>query len=312
MPKTDAKTDRVFLQNAIKTLATNIRFASVDNPIQSIVMTSSIPNEGKSTIAIELAKAMATGGREVLLVECDMRRRTLAAAMGLHARHGIYAVLSGQVDLDDAVVETSTRGMYFLDSEPHIPNPVDILASKRFHRFVEGLRQQYDFVIFDTPPLSAFVDAAVIGAVVDGVVLVVRENFVKRDELSAAYAQLQKAEANVIGAVLNFCESEKSEYYYSYYTKDGKKAPAADFGAPEPVKEPASTPRPAPAPSVAPKPAPAARPAQPARPAATSAPAASSAPGLKPIPQGGTYVPPDSTAQFLAGTPYASRTYTDE
>ena len=104
-----AQDDRVFIQNAVKTLATNIRFASVDNPVRSIVVTSFIPNEGKTTIATNLAQALASGGKTVLIVECDMRRRSLAAALGTHARNGIYAVLSGQVDLDDAVVRTSTR-----------------------------------------------------------------------------------------------------------------------------------------------------------------------------------------------------------
>ena len=209
--------DRVFLQNAIKTLAANIRFSSVDNPIRSIVVTSSIPNEGKSTISIELARALADGGKRVLLVECDMRRRSVGAMIGTHSRHGIYAVLSGQVELEDAAVETGQPGMYFLDCEPHIPNPVDILSSNRFKRFLEGLYLSFDFVLFDTPPLSAFVDASVIAAEVDGTLLVVRQNFVKREELSAAYEQLKTANANVIGAVLNYCETEKSEYYYSYY-----------------------------------------------------------------------------------------------
>lgn len=81
-----AQDDRVFIQNAVKTLATNIRFASVDNPVRSIVVTSSIPNEGKTTIATNLAQALASGGKNVLIVECDMRRRSLAAALGTHAR----------------------------------------------------------------------------------------------------------------------------------------------------------------------------------------------------------------------------------
>lgn len=298
--KPAAASERVFMQNAVKTLAANIRFASVDNPISILEITSSVPNEGKSTIAVNLAQAMAQGGKEVLLVECDMRRRSLASMMGVHARSGIYSVLSGQVELDDAVVKTSTRGMYLLDCEPHIPNPVDILSSKRFHSFVAILRQRYDFVIFDTPPLSAFVDAAVLAPIVDGTVLVVRQNFVKRDELVAAYAQLQKASANIIGAVMNYCDSEKSEYYYSYYTKDVKKAPAANFEEPAPRQ---SAPAPA-KPKVK-----ASAQAQSAAPVAQPAPAV---PGLKPIPEPAR-VSPGSTAQFLAGTSYRPRTtYTDE
>ena len=291
--------DRVFLQNAIKTLATNIRFASVDNPMRSIVVTSSVPNEGKSTITIELCRALAMGGKRVLLVECDMRRRSVAAMIGAHSRHGIYAVLSNQVSLESAMVETSQKGLFFLDCEPHIPNPVDILSSKRFRNFIAGACQVFDFVLFDTPPLTAFVDASVIAAEVDGTLLVVRQNFVRRDELAGAYEQLKTAKANVIGAVMNYCETEKSEYYYSYYTKDNKSS-VVEFDAPT-VRPPAtasSTPAPTPAPQVK-------------KPSPTSAPSTGAVPGLKPLPDAPT-LDPGSTAQFLAGTSYRPRTYTDE
>lgn len=311
--------DRVFLQNAVKTLAANIRFASVDKPVRSIVVTSSVPNEGKSFVAVELARALAEGGRSVLLVECDMRRRTLAATMGVHARHGIYAVLAGQVTLDDAVVSASARGLWFLDCEPHIPSPVDILSSRRFSNFVSQATESFDYVIFDTPPLSAFVDASVISTVVDGTLLVVRENFVKREELVAAYEQLQKANAHVIGAVMNFCDTEKSEYYYSYYAKGEKKAVSAEYNAPTaPVRQAAQA---APVQQAPVQAAPAQQAAPQQRPAAQAAAAPAQRPApqparaaqqpvsnLRPIPE----VQPDSTEQFLIGTSYRPRAYEDE
>ena len=154
--------DQIHMQNAIKTLAANIRFASVDDPIRSIVVTSSVPNEGKTTVAISLAEAIASSGSSVLLLECDMRRRSIANSLGIHARSGVYSVLCGQTALADAMVATGTRGMYFLDSEPHIPNPDVLLSSKRFRKMVDAALDSFDYVIFDTPPLSAFVDAAVL------------------------------------------------------------------------------------------------------------------------------------------------------
>lgn len=211
--------DRVFLQNAVKTLVANIRFASVDNPVHVIGVSSSIPNEGKSSISYALAQALAAGGQEVLLVDCDLRRRRLANMIGTHAQAGIYSVLSGQTELNDAAVETSTPGVYLLDCEPHIPNPVDILASRRFKSLVAQMREEFGYVVIDTPPLSAFVDGAVISQNVDGMLLVVRRNFTKRDEILGAYEQLKKAGANVLGTVLNFCEDEKSEYYYTTTTR---------------------------------------------------------------------------------------------
>lgn len=228
MAKKKAGADKLVVQNAAKTLLANIRFSSVDNPIRVITLTSSTPNEGKSTVALNLAQAIATSGKSVVLVECDMRRRSLADMIGARTRGGLYAVLSEQMTIEEAVVETSQKNLYFLDSEPHIPNPADIIASKRFRRLVEALRETFQYVIFDTPPVGTFVDAAEVGHLSDGVLFVVRENFAKRAEVQAAFDQLRRAEANVIGAVMNYCEAETSEYYYSYYTKDGKKVRKSD------------------------------------------------------------------------------------
>lgn len=285
--------DRAVMQNAVKTLATNIRFASVDNPVHSIVVTSSIPNEGKSTIAVALSEALASGGKSVLLVECDMRRRSIAGMLGLHAQSGLYAVLSAQVELEDAVVRTSMRGVSFLDAEPHIPNPVDILGSRRFHSFVESLKSSYDYVVFDTPPLSAFVDAAVIGSVVDGALLVVRRNFVKREAVVSSLEQLKKAGANVLGTVLNYCENERSDYYYEYYNKSGsKRDQGSDMAAPQIPSAPASR--------------------QTATPRSRTATApAQQRSTLRPIPSGTGAASPDSTSQFLAQTGYRPH-YSDD
>lgn len=214
-------TNTLEIQNAAKTLFANIRFMSPDNPIRSIVMTSSVPNEGKSTCSMELARAIATSGKTILLVEADMRRRTMASLLGVHAAAGVYAVLSDQVDLQDAVVPTDTPNLYFLDTEPNIPNPADIISSKRFHRLVEHMEQSYDYVLFDMPPVGTFVDAAILSTLVDGTIMVVRPGEVKRTELVDAYEQLQKAGANILGICATFCEGTGSEYYYAYYTKDG-------------------------------------------------------------------------------------------
>ncbi|WP_418742807.1 CpsD/CapB family tyrosine-protein kinase [Enorma massiliensis] len=221
--KKKASSDALVVQNAAKTLLANIRFASVDRPVKSIVLTSSVPNEGKSTVAYNLAQAIASSGKRTLIVECDMRRRSLADMVGARARHGIYAVLSGQVELDEALVATSHRNLFFLDSEPHIPNPADILSSQRFRKLVAQMESDFDYVVIDTPPVGTFVDAAIIAAFADATALVVRERFVKRAELQNAYDQLKKADANVIGVIMNMCEAESSEYYYAYYNKEGKR-----------------------------------------------------------------------------------------
>ncbi|MDO4849408.1 MAG: CpsD/CapB family tyrosine-protein kinase [Coriobacteriia bacterium] len=220
-----SESDLVYLQNSVKTLAANIRFSSVDNPLRVIGVTSSVPNEGKTTVSYMLGQAMASGGGDVLLVNCDFRHRSLAKKARVHSKKGLYAVLAGRCELSEAVVPLDIPGLYLLDVEPSIPSPVDVLASRRFHELMLRVRNEYGFVIVDTPPLSAFVDAAVVSRNADGMLLVVREGFTKREDLLAAYDQLLKADANVIGTVLNFCNTERSShyYYYNYYTTDGKK-----------------------------------------------------------------------------------------
>lgn len=226
------------IQNAAKTLFANIRFMSVDDPIRSIAITSSVPNEGKTTVSVHLAQAIATSGKRVLLVEADMRRRTLATALGARPPAGSYAVLTEAVALNAAVVSTSTPNLFFLDTEPNIPNPADMIASKRFKRLVHLLEENYDYVIFDTPPVGTFVDAAVLSTLVDATVLVVRPNQVKRVALVEAYEQLQKADANVIGVCATDVEGTGAEYYYAYYTSGGKRVKPSEVAASHPASMP--------------------------------------------------------------------------
>lgn len=221
--KKKAASNTLEVQNAAKTMLANIRFASVDNPMQSIVLTSAVPNEGKTTTTIELAKAIASAGNSVLLIEADMRRRSAASMLGVHAAHGAYAVMSRAISLQEAVISTGTPNFYFLDTEPNIPNPADLLSSRAYAKLVDDACDAYDYVLFDTPPVGTFVDAAILSRLVDGTILVVKVGGAKRDELLTAYDQLQKAEAHIIGACATFCEGTGSEYYYAYYNKDNQR-----------------------------------------------------------------------------------------
>lgn len=208
-------------QNAADTMFANIRFQAVDKPIKSIMLTSSVPDEGKTTTGILLGQAIAASNNTVLLVEADMRRRSLATELNLHPQKGLYSLIMGEVDIAQVVVATPTPNMYFLDVEPGIPNPADVLGSTRMTKLVDQLANRYDYVIFDTPPVGTFVDAAVLAGHVDGTVLVVRPNFVKRAELEHAYEQLAKGKARFLGICETFAERTKSDYYSEYYNKGG-------------------------------------------------------------------------------------------
>lgn len=236
--KKKASSNALEVQNAAKTLFANIRFMSPDAPLKSIALTSSVPNEGKSTTAVELARAIATSGKRTLLVEADMRRRSLANMLGMRSQSGVYSVLTKAATIDQAVVPTTVRDLYLLDSEPNIPNPADILSSKSYARLVAALEDKFDYVVFDTPPVGTFVDAAVLSTLVDGVILIVKPGLTRRDELLGAYEQLKKADANVIGTCATFCEGTGSEYYYAYYTQSGKRVKPDKREVAAPMQQP--------------------------------------------------------------------------
>jgi len=236
----------VEIKNAAKTLLANIRFLDVDNPVKTIVMTSSILNEGKSYVSQILSEAIATSGKTVLLVECDLRRRTLASVLGVHVRHGLYGVLSGAVQAQSAIVATHTPNMFFLDAEPNIPNPSDLFASHRFAQLLEGLSKAYDYVLLDTPPVTAFVDAAVLSHLADATFLVIRENFTRREQVRTTFDQLSKTDGKISGVIMNCCKYQSGDYYSYYYgEQDGGSAPkiqesaaASSTGASEPGRRP--------------------------------------------------------------------------
>lgn len=212
------------LQDSCKSLLANIRFSELDSPIKSIMVTSSLVDEGKSTVASNLACAIASGGKRVLLIDCDMRRRSLGAMLGRHAKFGMYAVLAGQASLNDAIIKTEYPNLYFMDNEPNVPNPPDILSAKRFAALVKRLEETFDYVLIDTPPLGLFVDAAIVSRLVDGVVLCVRQNRTKIDIINRSVQQLKTADANILGIVTTFTKEAESDYYYAYYNEEGKRS----------------------------------------------------------------------------------------
>lgn len=212
---------------AFRQLRTNLQFVDLDHPRKVVVVTSSLPSEGRTTTLANLAIALASAGSKVLVVEADLRR-PLADLFGLERAVGLTSVLSGQVGLDQAVQPWSDR-FDVLASGPLPPNPSELLASRQMRMLLDELRGRYDVVLVDTPPLLPVTDAAAVAPATDGVLLVCRFNKTTRDQLRGAVAALEAVSASVLGAVFSMVPATgRRAYaqYNGYYSTSGPLAPA--------------------------------------------------------------------------------------
>ncbi len=198
---------------AYRTLRTNIQFSSLDKPLHTLLTTSTAPDEGKSTTIANLAVTMAQAEQRVVLVDCDLRRPSLHMMFGLSNDEGLTSLML-QESSGIPAQKTEVPGLLVLTSGPLPPRPADILGSKRMEAVIAQLREQADIVLFDTPPINAVTDAAVLATKVDGVLLVFRAGSTKRDRAREARRLLEKVNANVVGVVLT---DVKGEQGYSYY-----------------------------------------------------------------------------------------------
>ncbi|MGO2083612.1 CpsD/CapB family tyrosine-protein kinase [Vagococcus sp.] len=200
-----------------KTVRTNIKFAQSDTPIQSIVVTSSGPSEGKSTLSSNLAVAFAQSGARTILVDADMRRPVVHTTFDLENQVGLSSLLSvRRLTMKDAIQETDVPNLSIMTSGPKAPNPSEILSSHRMRRVIELLKKRYDFIIFDMPPLVNVTDAQIVSSQVDGVILSVKEGVTEKPMLNKATSLLRQVDANVIGAVYIGAVADASYGYYYY------------------------------------------------------------------------------------------------
>lgn len=200
-----------------RTIRTNIQFASsVDHKLQTIVVTSSGPSEGKSTTAANLAVVFAKSGQRVLLVDADMRKPTVFKTFQLTNEVGLSTVLSTSTRIDNAAQKTSIENLSVLTSGPKPPNPSELLGSMRMDQVIQEARNLYDIIIFDMPPIVAVTDAQIMASKVDGTLLVVRENVTKKESVTKARELLHLVNARVLGVVYNGAEQSKDQGYYYY------------------------------------------------------------------------------------------------
>lgn len=200
-----------------RTIRTNLQFASsADQQVQSLVVTSSGPSEGKSLTSANLAIVFAQTGRKVLLVDADMRKPTIHKTFQRSNEAGLSTVLSTGVSLEETAQETPVENLSILTSGPKPPNPSELLGSAKMNQIMEEARNIFDIVIFDMPPVVAVTDAQIMSSKADGTLLVVRENWTRKDALSKAKELLDLVQARVLGVIYNGSEQGKDKAYYYY------------------------------------------------------------------------------------------------
>jgi len=229
---------------AYRQLRTNLQFLDLEHRVEraghrAISVSSSLAGEGKSTVAVNLAVALAETGSRVLLVDADLRRPSVARVLGVEGAAGLTTVLLGQADVDEVVQPWGTSGLHVLPSGPLPPNPTELLGSMPMRRLLDELRVRYDFVVLDSAPLLPVADSIVLAGLVDGTLLLANGTRVRRHQLAESLQNLARVEAQVVGIVLNQVARDERSYGYS--------AAEEPTAASSPPAEPADRAEPAPA-----------------------------------------------------------------
>ena len=204
---------------AYRSLRTSIKFSSIDKPIKTIVVTSSIMGEGKSTVVGNLAHVFNQDGARVLVIDCDLRKPAMHYNFFISNREGITDVLIGNTDLK-SVIKKIDNSLFLITAGTIPPNPAEVLSSKKMSQFIESIKDDYDYIFIDTPPVG--IDASIISSYSDGVIFVVGSNEVDKNLAKLAKERLDSVNANILGVILNkFKADVNNEYYsYDYYGQD--------------------------------------------------------------------------------------------
>ncbi|MEH2272572.1 MAG: CpsD/CapB family tyrosine-protein kinase, partial [Nostoc sp.] len=220
------------INEAYRMLRSNLKFISADKELKVIVVTSSVPKEGKSTVAANLAVTMAQMERKVLLVDADMRRPVQHKIWELINNEGLSNLIVGQGEIRTAIKQVMDN-LYVLTSGVTPPNPGSLLDSKKMAVLIQTLSVYYDFVIIDAPSLNVAADAVTLGQMADGVLFVVRPGVVDSVSASIAKELLEKSGQNVLGQVVNGVISQTERYSYYYSTEEKNLQETVEIGSRE-------------------------------------------------------------------------------
>lgn len=218
---TDPNTSDFFYEEAIKTIRTNIQLVGID--VKVIAFTSCYPNEGKSDVVFQLSREIGKMGKKVLLLDADIRKSAFISRFGVKQQiHGLSQYLGGQVGGVDIIYQTNFENLDIIFAGPVAPNPSELLEQEAFGILLRTLRERYDFILVDTPPVGSVTDAVVTAKHCDGAVMVIENERVSVRVAAKAKEQLAMSGCRILGAVLNKVDPKTDRYYsryghYSYY-----------------------------------------------------------------------------------------------
>jgi capsular exopolysaccharide synthesis family protein len=205
-----------YISEAFRMLRTNLMYTNVDKEIKTLMFTSTGPQEGKSTIVSNLAVALAQTGKKVLLMDCDLRKSVQHEVFQLSNEVGLTTYITGYCSLEEAIQDSRMPDLHVLTSGPIPPNPAELIGSKSMDRLLDSVKEMFEMILIDAPPAIAVTDPIILAGKCDGVIVVVRAGLTKQKALLETKELLKKAEAPVLGTVLNDSSSGGGYYYRGY------------------------------------------------------------------------------------------------
>ncbi len=214
------KTQSYTMKESLRALKTNIQFCGDD--VKTILITSAVPNEGKSTVALDLARSLTESGKRVLLIDTDMRKSVFVGRLRAQSSSGgeicgLSHYLSGQKKLEDVLYGTEIPRLFMIFAGPSVPNPTEILEKKYFEELLKFGKEHFNYIILDCAPIGAAIDAAVVAKHCDGAIMVIAQGMASGRLILSVKKQLEASGVKILGAVLNKVKMKKSSYEGGYY-----------------------------------------------------------------------------------------------
>ena len=210
------------ISEAYRTIRTGIEFSNLDKDLKIICITSSKKDEGKTTVLSNLGVSFAKIDKKVLLIDADLRNPSISKMFDTSNTQGIMDILLGKRNIQDCVKKTKQENLYILTGGTIPPNPAEVLSSKKMSEFIESIKDEYDYIFIDSPPVGVVSDASIISAYSDGVIFVVGANEVDSNLAKIAKERLDSVKANIVGVILNKFKTNTNSEYYNYSYNENK------------------------------------------------------------------------------------------